>query len=120
MATATVLTRGEWDARAEALAEQRGARGTAQYLHECADGRGHVYRVPSRTDTGSYDVVAWGDGRIECPCAAGVYGRPCCHAGAALHAEHMRQVSSASSDRDPAGVWAWWLAGSEWGGGTGE
>lgn len=111
MATAQAIqTRGEWNARAEVLAEQKGARGTARYLHECADGRGHVWRVPSRSDTGSYDVVAWGDGRIECPCTAGTYGRPCCHAGAVLHAERMRTRDTSEGNT----AWDWWMAGGEW------
>lgn len=109
MAAAKVLTRDAWNVRAEQLAEAKGTRGTARYLDECEHGRGHMYRVPSRSSTGSYDVVAWGDGRIECPCKSGAWGKPCSHSGAVVHAERMR---TSTGEGDCA--WSWWMAGGEW------
>ncbi len=110
MATAQALTRDAWDVRAIALAEAKGARGTARYLRPHPSARGHVYRVPSRSGDGTYAVVAWGDGRTECTCPAGQHGRPCCHAGDVLLAERVRLTPSTG----PSDAWAWWMLGGEW------
>ena len=108
MAAPKIITRQEWNVRALELAHEKHLIGTPSYHHECE--YGHVWRVPSRSGKGSYDVLARHDGRVECPCVAGSYGRPCSHAGATVAAEKMRQEA-----RDgPSDAWSWWLAGGEW------
>src|SRR5579859_2412863 len=98
MAAPKIITRAEWNAHALEMADRRHVTGTARSIGACE--YGHVYRVPSRSSAGSYDVLTREDGRVECPCTAGSYGRPCVHAGAALHAEERRQqaISSANDE----------------------
>lgn len=102
------LTQAEWNARAEQLAEARHTRGTARSLGPAGD-VGYVWRVPSRSSLEEYHVVARRDGVVVCPCPQGTWGRPCSHAGAALHGERQRQDTS-----EPAVAWDWWMAGGEW------
>lgn len=109
MATAKIIGRHDWEARALEIAEVKHTIGTPSYHHESE--YGHVWRVPSRSGKGSYDVLARRDGRVECPCVAGTYGGPCGHAGAVLHAERQRKESPRAG---PGERWSWWLAGGEW------
>ncbi len=95
MAAPKLVTREEWDTRALELAEARQLTGAASYVHACEHGQ--VWRVPSRSGRGSYDVLARVNGIVECLCTAGLYGRPCSHAGAALHGERMRLQAMASA-----------------------
>ncbi len=111
MATARAIrsTREDWAARALELAEARHLTGAASYLrvHE----HGHVWRVPSRSGRGSYDVLARLNGIVECPCDAGRWGRPCSHAGSALVAEAKRKRATAQADGD---VLSTWRRGGAW------
>lgn len=72
------LGREAWEARALELAETKHTIGTPRYLHECE--YEYVWCAPPQSSMGSYDVLARQNGRLECPCQAGVWGGPCSHA----------------------------------------
>lgn len=85
-------TREQWNTRALELAEARGLVGTARVL--AADSYRTVYGVRRSRPIGAEYVVLVTpcDGRATCDCLAGLHGKPCSHAGAALEAERERQV----------------------------
>ena len=108
----TVTTREQWRERALELAEARHLDGTARLVSESELAR--VYRIPNGDRRGEGYLVRFTLRRQEphCECPAGAWGKPCGHAGAALHAEQLREA--ARRDRSPSEAWSWWLRGGEW------
>lgn len=108
-AAAKIQTREAWTQRALELAEVRHTTGTARVL--AAESFRIVYGVRRSHALGEYIILATSfDGRVVCDCIAGLHGRPCCHAGAAIHAD--RQRLQASSTRSEA--LDWFANGGEW------
>lgn len=106
-------TREQWERRALELAQTKHLDGTARVL--CQDAYRVVYGVRRSWPIGAEWVVLVTprSGRVVCDCLAGLHDRPCCHAGAALHAERQRlEAHRRSSARSEA--WQWWLHGGEW------
>jgi hypothetical protein len=99
MATAQVqLTVEQWQERALELARQYHLDGTASFLgtYTAGDGSHPVcWHVPSRDRTGRYTVeYDQRTGAISCHCVASTCGRPCCHAGAVVHALRQRAAAT--------------------------
>ena|SRR5258706_14159392 len=110
MAAPKINTRGEWEARALALAVAKHLIGTVR--RRGAGQFAEVFTVPSGDRRGEHDVwLSHGsDGFPRCDCVAGSYRRPCGHAGAVLHADCQRRDALQGSDE----ALKWWLRGGEW------
>ena len=116
MVTATRMDRAEWERRALELARAAHLDGVATYLgtYTAGDGSHPVcWHVPSRDRSGRYTVECdHATGEIRCYCTAATYGRPCCHAGAVVHA--LRQRAQAYAGAESVTAMRWFALGGEW------
>lgn len=112
MATAKAATQLEWEARAIVLAEEHHLTGCARHIGETGTGA-RLWKVRSQSSADGFHVVTfWEQTRgIVCDCVAGSYGRPCSHAGAALHGERQRE--RAMSSRTDEAMRSW-MNGGAW------